>query len=139
MELFEITKAMFESPSNYGEVTKGEKRKNFFMIQRRMAINFPIQANLLQHVRVNMESTIDWWQRFLRKQYTKTPFWMFTQGVKKTKEAEEKKANVSADLINQYCNFYGKDPKQVKDAIKFYPDQIIKEIKELDKIKKDLK
>ena len=48
MELFELTKAMFESPAKYSEATKGDKRKNFFMIQRRMAINFPIQAQLLQ-------------------------------------------------------------------------------------------
>ena len=66
MELFELTKAMFESPAKYAEATKGDKRKNFFMIQRRMAINFPIQAQLLQHIRINMEAAVDWWQRYLR-------------------------------------------------------------------------
>ncbi|MDD5648849.1 MAG: hypothetical protein PHF86_00285 [Candidatus Nanoarchaeia archaeon] len=139
MELFELTKAMFESPAIYADATKGDKRKNFFMIQRRMAINFPIQANMLQNTKINMEATIDFWQQFLRKKYTKTPFWMFITGVKKAKEEKEKKINISSELISQYCRFYGKDPKLIRDALRFYPEQMIKEIKEFDKIQKELK
>jgi hypothetical protein len=139
MELFELTKAMFESPAIYADATRGDKRKNFFMIQRRMAINFPVQANMLQHVKINMEATIDFWQRFLRKRYTKTPFWMFITGVKKAKEEKEKKINLSSELISQYCRFYGKDPKSIRDALRFYPEQMIKEIKGFDKIQKELK
>lgn len=139
MELFELTKAMFESPAIYADATKGDKRKNFFMIQRRMAINFPIQANMLQNTKINMEATIDFWQQFLRKKYTKTPFWMFITGVKKAKEEKEKKINISSELISQYCRFYGKDPKSIRDALRFYPEQMIKEIKEFDKIQKELK
>ena len=139
MELFQLTKAMFESPAIYADATKGDKRKNFFMIQRRMAINFPIQANMLQNTKINMEATIDFWQQFLRKKYAKTPFWMFITGVKKAKEEKEKKVNLSSELISQYCRFYGKDPKSIRDALRFYPEQMIKEIKGFDKIQKELK
>ena len=139
MELFELTKAMFESPGTYADATKGDKRKNFFMIQRRMAINFPVQAHLLQHIRINMEASIDWWQRFLRKQYQKTPFWMFQQGVKKNQEKEEKKTKISGETISEYCRFYQKDPKQIKDAIKFYPEEMAKEMNDFAKMMKEFK
>ncbi len=139
MELFELTKAMFESPAKYAEATKGDKRKNFFMIQRRMAINFPIQAQLLQHIRINMESAVDWWQRFLRKQYQKTPYWMYQQGVKKNQEKEEKKVKISNETISEYCRFYQKDPRQVRDAIKFFPEEMAKEMNEFQKMMKEFK
>lgn len=139
MELFELTKAMFESPGTYADATKGDKRKNFFMIQRRMAINFPVQAHLLQHIRINMEASIDWWQRFLRKQYQKTPFWMFQQGIKKNQEKEEKKTKISGETISEYCRFYQKDPKQIKDAIKFYPEEMAKEMNDFTKMMKEFK
>ena len=138
MELFDILKSMFESPGLYSDVTKSEKRKNFFMINRRLSINFPIQANLLQHMKINMESSIDWWQRFLRKQYTKTPYWMFLAGVKKVKEEKEKKVSLSGDLISDYCRFYNKDSKQIKYALQFFPDEMTREIKEYDKMRKQL-
>ena len=137
MELFELTKAMFESPATYADATKGDKRKNFFMINRRMAINFPKEANLLQHIRINMEGVVDGWQRFLRTKYTKTPFWMYIQGVKKAQEAKEKKINISNETVQEYCKFYSVDPKQIKDAIKFYPDEMSKELKEFEKMQKE--
>jgi hypothetical protein len=139
MELFELTKAMFESPATYADATKGDKRKNFFIIQRRMAINFPMEANFLQHIRINMEDTIDWWQRFLRKKYQKTPYWMFLSGVKKNQEKEEKKIKISNETISGYCQFYQKDPKQVRDAIKFFPEDMVKEMKEFEKMMKELR
>jgi hypothetical protein len=139
MSPFEISKIMFESPGQYADLTKGDKRSNFFILQRRFAINYPIQANLLQHIRINMEATIDWWQRYLRKTYQRTPKWMYMEGVKKNKEKEEKKAKISAEAISEYCTFYQKDPKQIKDAIRFYPEDMQKEISGFQKMMKELK
>jgi hypothetical protein len=140
MELFEMTKAMFESPGTYSGATKGDKRKNFFMVNRRMAIQFPHLANMLQHVRINQEAAVDWWQRFLRlnQKYTKTPGWMYVEGVKKAQEKKEKKVNISNETVQEYCKFYQKDPKQIRDAIKFYPVEMSKEFKEFEKLQKEL-
>jgi len=137
---FEVSKTIFESPGRYADLTKGDKRSNFFILQRRFAINFPIQANLLQHIRINMEATIDWWQRYIRsKKYPKTPLWMYIQGVKKNQEKEEKKTKISSDTISEYCRFYQKDPKQIKDAIRFYPEEMQKEMNDFQKMIKELR
>ncbi len=136
---FEVSKIIFESPGQYSDLTKGDKRSNFFILQRRFAINFPIQAHLLQHIRINMEASVDWWQRFLRKQYTKTPYWMFQKGVKFHQEKEEKKIKITSETISEYCRFYQKDPKQIKDAINFYPEEMQKMMNDFQKMMKELK
>lgn len=135
-----MTKAMFESPGTYAGATKGDKRKNFFMINRRMAIQYPVLANMLQRNKINQEAAIDCWQRYLRfnQKFTKTPFWMFQTGTKKAQETKEKKINISNETINEFCKFYQQDPKQIKDAIKFYPLEMAKEMKEFEKMQKDL-
>ena len=136
MELFEFIKVIFTSPGDYNSVTPGEKRKHYFMCQRRFAINFPMQANALQHLKINQSAVIDFWHVFLRKQYKFVPNWMYVKGVKKAQEVKEKKINVSNEVIKQYCKFMKVDPKSVRDAIEFYPESMIKELKEFEIILK---
>ena len=134
MELFDFIKVIFTNPSEYSSTTPGEKRKHYFMCQRRFAINFPMQANALQHLKINQNAVIDWWQWFLRKQYKFVPGWMYTKGVKKSQEVKEKKLTVSNELIKEYCKRFKVDPKSVRDALEFYPNDMIKELKEFEKI-----
>jgi len=134
MELFELTKIIFENPGAYQSVTPGEKRKHFFMINRRFSIQFPMQANALQNLNINQEGVIDFWQQFMRKQYQRTPGWMYTKGVKQAKEAKERKVKVSEKLVNMYCRKMSLDSKAVYDALEFWPDLMEKELKEYEKM-----
>lgn len=134
MELFDFIKTLFVNPAEYSLITPGEKRKHFFMCTRRFSINFPLQANALQLLKINQSAAIDFWQKFLRKQYTFIPGWMYIKGVKKTQEVKEKKLNISNESIKEYCKFMKIDPKSVKDAFEFWPDKMILEIKEIENI-----
>lgn len=125
---------MFEDPEGYKEATKGDKRKNFFIINRRLAINYPIQASVLNGLKINQEEAIDVWQRFLRKKYTKVPFWMYTKGVKKAKEEREKKIDISSKVVEEYAKKYKLDLKSVWDALEMFPEKAQKEIKEFEKL-----
>lgn len=133
MDLFELTKIMFEDPSEYRTVTPGEKRKHFFMINRRMSIYFPLQAQLLQRQKINEVGVVDFWQNFLRKKYTKTPYWMYTKGVKKSKEATESKSNIKDADIIEYAKKMGFDQKAVREAAEVYPDELKKELQRFEK------
>ena len=53
IEFFDIIKIIFNDPVKYKQVTHGEKQKYFFLLMRRFAINFPMQANALQHLKIN--------------------------------------------------------------------------------------
>jgi hypothetical protein len=133
MELFELTKLMFENPQGYLQVTSGDKRKHFFMINRRMSINYPIQTNILQHIKINDIAVIDFWQNFLRKHYNKTPYWMFTKGIKKTSEEKEKNLTIKDSTIKEFCIYYGYDLKSVNESIKIFPEEMKKELNVFEK------
>ena len=129
-----MTKSMFGDTDNYSEATKGDKRKNFFMIQRRMAIQHPMQAQALNGLRINQEQAVDVWKRFLSKQYNKTPFWMYTKGVKKAEQAKEKKINIPTASIEAFAKRHRMDLKSVYEAIDMFPKEMQKEIKDFEKI-----
>lgn len=133
MNPFELTRAMFEDPEAYLKVTPGEKKKNFFIVQRRMAIKFPFQANVLQHVRIDEVAVMDFWQRFLSSQFDKTPHWMYTKGTKKAKENVEKKVNIKEESIKAFASKNGYDIKSVRESIKTFPEQTKREIDAFEK------
>ena len=134
MELFEFTKIIFEKPGEWKAITPGEKRKQFFMVNRRFAIQFPMQANALQHLKINQAGVVDFWQHFMQRTYNRTPGWMYTKGVKKAKLDKEKKNNVSEKLIDEYARRMKLDRKSIYDALEFYPDLMVKELKQFEKV-----
>jgi hypothetical protein len=136
MELFDFIKVVFTNPSEYSSIAPGEKRKHYFMCQRRFAINFPMQANALQNLKINQAAVIDFWQMFLRKQYKFVPGWMYTKGVKKAQEVKEKQIPISKEVIKEYCRYYKVDSKSVYDALEFYPGDMTKELKDFEAILK---
>ena len=136
MELFNLIKKIFEDPKGYKEATKIDKRKNFFMINRRFAIGHPMQANALNALKINQESAVDVWQKFMSKQYNKTPYWMYTKGVKKAQEEKERKINISNAVIEEYAKRHGYEIKSVLEALDFFPDQMLKELQTFEKIDK---
>jgi len=134
MELFEFTKILFERPGEWQDITPGEKRKQFFMCNRRFSIQFPMQANALQHLKINQAGVVDFWQTFMRRQYQRTPGWMYTKGIKKAKQEKERKINVSDKLIHEYAKRMSMDLKSIYDALEFYPDLMINELKQFEKV-----
>lgn len=137
MELFDIIKKIFEDPNGYKETSRLDKRKNFFMINRRFSIQHPMQANALNGSKINQEIAIDIWQRFMSKEYKgKTPFWVYTKGIKKVQEEKDKKINASTSTIHEFAKKNGYDLKSVYDALKFFPEKFIKELQEFEKLSK---
>ena len=136
IDLFELTEIIFKDPEKYKEISRGDKQKNYFMLNRRFAIQFPMQANVLQSLKINQSAVVDFWQVFLRRQYKYVPKWMYTKGVKKAAEVKEKRLTVSNELIKEYCKYMKVDPKSVRDALEFFPTQMVAELKEFEIILK---
>jgi len=133
MELFDFIHILFSDPIEYSSITAGEKRKQYFMINRRMAINQPLHANALQHIKINQAAVVDYWQNSVRKDYNNVPGWMYTKGVKKSQEVKEKKLAVSNNILKEYCKAFQIDKKVVIDALEFYPKQMISEFRDFEK------
>jgi len=137
MELFDFTRTLFEKPALWNSDINPDKKKHFFITNRMLSIGHPMQANLLQHIRINPVHSMDVWQRLLRTKfkYNKTPFWFFTKGVTKNKLEKEAKINVSEELIKEYSRVYKIDIKSVRDSLIFFRDDTVKALKEFEKIK----
>lgn len=136
MELFDIIKTIFTNPLEYSSISSGEKRKYYFILNRRFAVNFPLQANALQHIKINQNVVIDFWQSFLRSKYTFVPHWVYVKGTKKIQESKEKESKLSQETIKEYCKYNKISQNTLKDSLYFFKDETIKELKEFDKILK---
>ena len=135
MELFDLTKIMFEKPGEWIGVPASDKRKWFFLINRRFAIQHPIQAAALQHIKIDQASVMDFWQKYMFKTYNgRTPHWMFIKGVKQAKETKETKIKVSDSLVSEFAKKMELDKKSIYDALEFYPDLMLSEIRQFEKM-----
>ena len=136
MELFDLIKVIFKHNKDYDKVTFGEKKKHFFLLNRRFAINFPMQAHVLQHLKIDPAGVIDFWRDFMIKQYKYVPGWMYTKGVKKAVETKEKKTNISESLILEYARVFDVDHKSIREALVLFPNEMAAELKTYEKIMK---
>ena len=134
MQLFDLINALFAGPKKWSHVERGDKKKNHFMVNRMISIQYPLQAQALNHIKIDPVSTVDFWHFFLSKIYSKVPFWVYTKGSKKVKEEKEKKTDLKDSSIKDYARVNSLDLKLVREALKFYPDQMVKEIKEFEKM-----
>lgn len=121
MQLFDVIKKLF-SDKRWEEVSKNDKSKNFFMINRIMSINFPAQANMFNHLKVNPSQVIDWWHGTLTNLYSKPPYWIYTKTKKKGTEKKDNSKNYSEaeSFVREKYKISKKDLLQLKQ---FYPDK----------------
>jgi hypothetical protein len=45
-------------------------------------------------------------------------------------QIKEKKINVSSETIREYCKYFNLDSKIVKDALEFFPDEMVKDLQD---------
>lgn len=132
-KLFDFMKILFERPELYKKLKKHDKSRHFFMCQRFMSINAPVQANYLQHIKINPSEVIDYWQSMMTKLYSKVPSWMYIKTAKK-KDSVNKKTNLKESTINEFAKKFGYEIRDVKQAITFFGDDMIKEIKQFERV-----
>jgi hypothetical protein len=122
MQLFDIVKLIFSNKaSEWKSVGRNDKTRNFFMINRIMAINFPVQANQFNKLKVIPAPVVDWWRDTLHTRFTRTPQWIFTKTKKSdssSKDENKKNYELAEDFIRSKYNVSKKDLQTLK---KFYP------------------
>ena len=129
MQLFDIIKKMF-SDKNWEDVGKNDKARNFFMINRIMSINFPIQANQFNHLKINPSSSVDWWHKTLINLYTKPPYWIYTKTKKKDSQKSESKKDYSEVELFLREKFQV-SKRDLLDLKNFYPEKYENWVKEI--------
>ena len=136
--LFDTLNALFTNKEYINDLTKETIKQNIFMINRRIAIKFPLQAQVFNNSKTNAVDVLKFWSDFL---YTgqRPPGWIYTAGAVKSQAKKDTKKEISNSLIKQYCNYYHCSVKDVESALKFYPEEMIAEIKDFETFNKQLK
>lgn len=107
-------------------LTKETAKQNIFMINRRLAINYPLQAQCFNNSKVNASDVLKFWSDFL---YTggRVPGWVYAKGAVKSKETKNKAAYTSKDL-KEYAKKYNISTRDLEFAKKMFPDELESEI-----------
>ena len=124
MELFDVVKNIFsQDQKKWSTVSRNDKARNFFMVNRIMAIQFPLIANQFNKIKVNPEATVDWWRNNLSARYTKPPHWIYTKVIKSGAKAK-KESGFSCDEAEIFVrDRYNVSKRDLSDLRKFYPEK----------------
>jgi len=136
IQLFDYMKIVFSrNEKSWKELSDNDKSRNFFMLNRFMSIQYPVQASFLSHYKIHAPSVSDYWHRTMSSKHSGTPKWIYAKTVKKT-EKEKKLDLPSKEMINWYCEKHELSRKDFDQHIIFFGDSFNEELKSLEKILK---
>lgn len=131
--LFDTLAALFNNKEYINGLTKETIKQNSFMINRRLAIMYPLQAQVFNNSKVNPVDVLYFWRDYLYNGKF-PPRWIYTAGAAKSQAKKDTKRDVTNAQIKAFCNRYGYSLKDIESAFKFFPEEISEEIKEFNKI-----
>lgn len=138
MELFDFVKALF-SKNDWEKVSKIDKEKYFFIVNRFMCINFPRQASMFNIKHIPKIYVMDYWHTTLSKLYNTVPSWVYTKGQKSSKADKEKDLSISDELVDLFCSKNQCSKSDLELLSQLYPDSLQPELEELELVLKSLK
>ena len=116
MSPYDLLKSFFNK-KDWDNITKIEKGKNFFIINRIMSIGYPLQANAFNNTKIDPVPVIDFWKETLNKKYKATPGWFFTSTEKKSKKEVYLPKE---DVINFIKNRYEISNREIMELSKYF-------------------
>jgi hypothetical protein len=127
---YEIIKAF--NTKEWNGIKDKDKAKNLFMINRIMSINFPLQANSFNHIKIQPEKVVDFWKVFMSHYYKKTPQWIWTKTQKGEKESSS--YEYKEEVIDFIKEKYQISSREIKEMKNFFPKNFHSFYKEIEKI-----
>lgn len=129
MELFDFVKVMFTNPKKYSQIKNSDKSRHYFMIQRFFSIQHPTTAQQLNRVGINPWAVVDLWQ-LVSSRFNRVPGWIYT---KTKKVSTEKTWKPDQEIAKIWMKRTGLGERDLKDLIKFKPDEMKKLFTSLEK------
>lgn len=125
MELFDVVKAIF-SKRDWKEVSRSDKDRYFFMLNRFISIAHPKQSSMFNIRMIPKEHVLDYWNRQLTKLYNNVPSWIYTKGVKSTKS--EEKVKYDENLIKLFCEYNKCSRAEFELLLSISPEELKKDM-----------
>ena len=127
MDLFDIIKS-FTNKKEWEKVSKADRQRNLFMINRIMAIQFPLQANAFNNTKIDPESVVNFWQVLISTKYKTPPTFIYTSTNKKKKEV---KKEVDENVALFIKDKYEISDREISDLQRFFPTEFEKFCKDV--------
>lgn len=134
MELFDVVNAVF-SKTEWRNVSRIDKERYFFMVNRFMSIGLPKQASMFNIKHIPKEHVLDYWNRQLSKLYSRIPNWIYTKGEKASKE-EKTKVKIDYDLMRFFCEHNKCSISDFNLLLEINPPELQEELRQLEQILK---
>lgn len=136
IQLFDYIKLVFSKDEKSWKALKNtDKSRNFFMLNRFMSIQFPVQSSFLSHYKIDPVAVSDYWHRTMSSKFSTTPKWIYAKTKKKADK--EKELNLpSNEMIRWYCERNEISRRDFDENVKFFGDNFLSEIRSLEKVLK---
>ena len=136
---YDIVKMMFTNVAEFDKLSNSILSRNFFMINRIMSIQYPLQAQCFNNLHVNNADAVKCWKNFIVSKlgYGKVPGFVFTKGAKASAELTNK-SGYSKELKEQYCKFYKISLSDLEDMLYFNYAATVAHIQQFDDNNKDI-
>ena len=121
--LFDLINALFTSREYVYGITAETAKQNLFMVLRRLAIKYPVEANVFNDSKVNPLDVIRFWSDYLYCGVA--PKWIYTSVTSKKKSKDD----ITAADIKLYKAHNDMTDAQFVDAMRFFGKELIDEIK----------
>jgi hypothetical protein len=123
MELFDVVKSIFGPEKTWNSVGKADKTRNFFMVNRIMSIQFPLQAHEFNHTKVVPDLVVNWWRSALSPKFNKAPGWIFTSTSKKESNKSTQKIK-NFEVVEDFIRTrYQISKRELGEMKQFFPEQ----------------
>ena len=129
---FDIIGMMFsKSEKEFNEIPDNVLEMNYFIINQIMGIQFPLQAEVFNHTKINGAEVVRFWRIFLH--YTgfhSVPKFVYTKGKKKAADENihAKEIKIPMPLKRKYAEKKHISLKDVDNAIEIYKQRTINDI-----------
>jgi len=123
---FTIINMMFYNVSGFYAIDRKELAKHFFMINRTMAVKYPLQAQFFNVNGINQADVVQLWQKFIRSAEpgNRVPAFVRDVGMKKVKTLD----TIDQSVIDDYCKFYSLSRKDFRDMLHFSYDETVEDV-----------
>lgn len=133
-----VVNYLFKTREKYDDIPDDDKIRNFFIVNRSFAREFPAHAQFFNKKESDKASAMDIWYSFVhKKRYNNIPkWWSWGKSKTKGKKTESFSSIIKKDEIKYLCDFYDITEEDVKYLLINHKDAVKEEIKKLRRFNK---
>ena len=133
MDLFPFVDSLFDT-KKWQLVSDADKKKHFYMANKFLSIQFPIEANNFNINGVNQILVMNMWHQVMSRKFSRTPAFVYTKVVKSDNgsELDKKFSKLDKEAIKRYISDNQLGSKDFQWLKSIFLEDLISEIKQIE-------